>query len=301
MIAEPPLPPLNALRAFGAVGRHLNFSRAAEELFVTPAAVSQQVKNLEDILGVVLFQRLGRNTTLTDAGRQLLPGVEAGFEELENAVRLCRSYGETKHISCSTVGGFASRWLVPRLRGWTAETPDIDIRISTSRDLVGLQGQGIDLAIRLGTGKEPDFHTEILLQEQVVPLCSPRLLVGDPPLRQPDDLANHQLIHFTPAAGQLNTRWADWLEIAGVEGIDLSRGIFLNDGSAALSAAIAGQGIVLAPKVIAGKEIELETLVIPFDIELPTDHAWYIIMPPANLDRPEILAFRDWLLAEAAS
>ncbi|MBO20993.1 MAG: transcriptional regulator, partial [Rhodospirillaceae bacterium] len=203
--------------------------------------------------------------------------------------------------SCSTVGGFASRWLVPRLRGWTAETPDIDIRISTSRDLVGLQCQGIDLAIRLGTGKEPDFHTEILLQEQVVPLCSPRLLVGDPPLRQPDDLVNHQLIHFTPAAGQLNTRWADWLEIAGVEGIDLSRGIFLNDGSAALSAAIAGQGIVLAPKVIAGREIELETLVIPFDIELPTDHAWYIIMPPANLDRPEILAFRDWLLAEAAS
>jgi len=268
---------------------------------VTPAAVSQQIKNLEDILGVELFQREGRNTTLTEAGRQLLPGIEAGFEELENAVRLCRAYGETKHISCSTVGGFASRWLVPRLPRWSETNPDVDVRISTSRDLVGLQGQGIDLAIRLGSGDDPGFHTEFLIKEQVVPLCSPMLLLGEPPLNSPEDLRQHQLIHFTPAAGQLNTRWSDWLEIAGVLDVDLSRGIFLNDGLAALSAAIAGQGIVLAPRVIASRELELETLVIPFDIELPTDLAWYIIMPKAYLDRPEIIAFRDWLLAEAST
>ena len=299
MAGKTQLPPLNALRAFGAVGRHLSFAKAAEELHVTPAAVSQQIKNLEAHLGQRLFSRNGRHTELTEAGRQLLPGIEDGFRELEGAVQACRKQQHGDYISCSTVGGFASRWLVPRLPRWMAASPDIDIRISTSRELVGLEPQGIDLAVRLTNGEVPGFHTEFLLREQVVPLCSPRLLDADPPLKEPGDLRHYQLIHFTPATGRLNTRWADWLEIAGVTNVDLNRGIFLNDGTAALSAAIAGQGVVLAPRVIAGQELEMSTLVIPFDIELPTDLAWYIILPESNLARPEIRAFMDWLLEEA--
>ena len=293
------LPPLNALRAFGAVGRHLSFAAAARELHVTPAAVSQQIKNLEAHLGQRLFNRNGRHTELTEAGLQLLPGIEDGFRELESAVRAVRRQQRSDYISCSTVGGFASRWLVPRLPRWMAASPDIDIRISTSRELVGFELPGIDLAIRLTSGEVPGFRTEFLLREQVVPLCSPRLLGADPPLKEPGDLRHYQLIHFTPATGRLNTRWADWLEIAGVNDVDLNRGIFLNDGTAALNAAVAGQGVVLAPKVIAGQELEMSTLVIPFDIELPTELAWYVILPESNLARPEIRAFMDWLLEEA--
>jgi LysR family glycine cleavage system transcriptional activator len=292
-------PPLNALRAFGAVGRHLSFGQAAEELHVTAAAVSQQIKNLEGFLGARLFHRHGRHIALTKAGRQLFPGIENGFRELEDSVRPFLTPKTAAYISCSTVGAFAARWLVPRLQRWRAAHSDIDIRISASGELVGLEGQGIDLAIRLGTGEEPGLHTELLLREQVVPLCSPILLDAEPPLRHPSDLRRHQLIHFTPPAGKLNTRWTDWLEIAGVDDVDPNRGIFLNDGTAALNAAIAGQGVVLAPRVIASREIEMSTLVIPFEIELPTQLAWYIAIPETNLTRSEIIAFRDWLLAES--
>ena len=292
-------PPLNALRAFGAVGRQLSFGQAAEELHVTTAAVSQQIKNLESFLGVRLFHRHGRHIALTKAGRQLFPGVENGFGELEDTVRPFLTPKVAAYISCSTVGAFAARWLVPRLQRWRAAHSDIDIRISASGELVGFEAHGIDLAIRLGTGEEPGLHTEILLHEQVVPLCSPMLLDGDPPLRHPSDLRHHQLIHFTPPAGQLNTRWTDWLDIAGEDNVDPNRGIFLNEGTAALNAAIAGQGVVLAPRVIASQEIEMSTLVIPFEIELPTQLAWYIAIPETNLTRPEIVAFRDWLLAES--
>ena len=293
-------PPLNALRAFGAVGRHLSFGQAAEELNVTTAAVSQQIKNLESFLGVRLFHRHGRHIALTEAGRQLFPGVENGFGELEDTVRPFLTPKAAAYISCSTVGAFAARWLVPRLQRWRAAHSDIDIRISASGELVGFEAHGIDLAIRLGTGEEPGLHTEFLLRERVVPLCSPMLIDKAPPLRHPSDLRHHQLIHFIPPSGKLNTRWSDWLEIAGVDDVDPNRGIFLNDGTAALNAAIAGQGVVLAPLVIASLEIEMSTLVIPFEIELPTQLAWYIAMPETNLARSEIVYFRDWLHTESS-
>lgn len=164
---------------------------------------------------------------------------------------------------------------------------------------MGFDGQGIDLAIRLGTGEETGLHTELLQSEQLVSLCSPTLLDQDPPLRHPSDLRHHQLIHFTPPVGQLNTRWSDWLKIAGVADVNPNRGIFLNEGMAAMNAAVAGQGVVLAPRVIASQELEMSTLVIPFEIALPTQLAWYIVMPESNLARSEIVAFRDWLLAES--
>ncbi len=294
------LPPLNALRAFVAVGRHLSFGQAAEELHVTTAAVSQQIKNLESFLGVPLFHRQGRHIALTEAGHQLFPGVESGFRELKDTLRPLLTPKAAAYISCSTVGAFAARWLVPRLPRWRAAHADIDIRISASGELVGFEGQGIDLAIRLGSGEEPGLHTDLLLRERVMPLCSPRLLDKSPPLRHPSDLRHHQLIHFIPPTGKLNTRWSDWLEIAGVDDVDPNRGIFLNDGTAALNAAIAGQGIVLAPFAIASLEVEMSTLVIPFEIELPTEVAWYIVMPETNLARSEIMNFRDWLLAESS-
>ena len=299
MYGQFPFPSLNALRAFGAVGRHLSFGKAAGELHVTAAAVSQQIKNLEDFLGVQLFHRHGRNIALTAAGQQLLLGVENGFRELENSVRPFLTPKSAAYISCSTVGAFAARWLVPRLQRWRDAHSDIDIRISATAVREVFEGQDIDLAIRLGTGNEPGLYTELLLREQVLPLCSPILIDTEPPLQHPSDLRHHQLIHFTPQAGKLNTRWSDWLEIASVDDVDPNRGIFTNDGVAALNAAIAGQGVVLAPRVIASQEIEMSTLVVPFEIELPTQLAWYITMPEKNLARSEIVAFRNWLRAES--
>ena len=294
-----PMPPLNALRAFGAVGRHLSFTAAGQELHVTPAAISQQIKNLEAILGVALFHRTGRETKLTEYGEILLPGIEKGFKELETAIRICKAHGNSSYISCNTVGAFAARWLVPRLPRWTLSNPEIDVRISTTSEIVKFDRQEIDLAIRLTNGREVGLFTELLQIETVVPLCSPSLLGHTQPLGRPNDLIYHQLIHFTPPNGNINTRWTDWLSIAGVTNVDTNRGFFFSDAMAALNAAIAGQGVVLAPKTIATDDLETGNLIVPFEIELPTDLAWYIIAPPENIVRDEILAFKEWLLSEA--
>jgi len=293
------LPPLNALRGFEAVARHMSFSAAAQELRITSAAVSQQIKNLEDFLGVQVFSRQGRRIQFTEAGRQILPGVEKGFSNLADAVRPYLNPVSADYLSCSTVGAFAARWLVPRLPGWTTLHPDIDVRISATGEVVEFERMGIDVAIRLGTGEWGGHYTELLLPEEVVPLCSPDLLDSDSPLREPGDLCHHQLIHFTPPFGQLNTKWSDWMEIAGVENIDPSHGLFFNEGTVALNAATRGQGVVLAPRVLAAEELSVGTLVIPFETKLPTDLAWYVVMPKQNLNRPEVAAFRDWLIGEA--
>ena len=292
------LPPLNALRGFEAVARNLSFSAAAQELLVTPAAVSQQVKNLEDFLGVKVFSRQGRLIKLTETGRRILPGVEKGFQNITDALQPYLTTDSTTYLSCSTVGAFASRWLVPRLSSWTAQHPDIDVRISATGELVDFERMDIDVAIRFGTGSWGDLYSEKLIVEEVIPLCSPDLFEGDMPLRSPADLSQHQLIHFTPPLGQLNTKWSDWFKIAGVEDIDLSRGLFFNDGTLALKSATRGQGVVLAPRVLAAEELSMGTLVVPFEIKLPTDLDWYVVLPKSNLKRPEITAFREWLFSE---
>jgi LysR family transcriptional regulator, glycine cleavage system transcriptional activator len=293
------LPPLNALRGFEAVARNLSFSAAAKELRISPAAVSQQIKNLEDFLGVQVFNRQGRRILLTEAGLQMLPGVEKGFRNMADAVQPYLASFSADHLSCSVVGAFAARWLVPRLPSWTTLHPNIDVRISATGEVVEFERMGIDVAIRLGAGDWGELYSELLLPEEVVPLCSPDLLEGEIPLRVPADLGHHQLIHFTPPFGQLNTKWSDWMAIAGVEGIDITRGLFTNDGTMALNAATRGQGVVLAPRVLATEELSSGMLVIPFDHKLPTDLAWYIVIPKPNLKRPEVVAFRDWLISES--
>jgi len=298
MVKFDKLPPLNALRGFEAVARNLSFSAAAQELRVTPAAVSQQVKNLEDCLGFQVFNRQGRSIKLTETGRRILPGIEKGFQNMTDALQPYLAIAPATYLSCSTVGAFASRWLVPRLSRWTKLHPDIDVRISATSELVDFDRMGIDLSIRLGTGDWGELYSERLLQEEVVPLCSPDLQEGDLALRLPTDLSRHQLIHFTPPFGRLNTKWSDWVEIAGVEDMDLSRGLFFNDGTMALNAAMLGQGVVLAPRVLAAEELSTGTLVIPFEIKLPTELAWYFVTRKPNLKRPEIKAFREWLFSE---
>lgn len=305
------LPPLNALRAFEAAARHLSFSKAAQELHVTPAAISHQIKALEDHLGVQLFRRLNRGLILTEAARKGLPKLQEGFQSLtEAAAQFCDQAGESI-LTVWAAPSMAAKWLVPRLARFAALHPGIEMRVFANVSLMDTKNslqmatslfreQGIDLAIRFGQGHYPGCQVDKLYSVAAVPLCSPRLLKGRHPLRQPDDLRYHTLIHDdTPYEGR--PTWADWLKAAAVEGIEATRGLHFNQVSLALGAAVDGQGVVLSLKPLAAHDLTAGRLIMPFDLSLPLQYAYYVICPEETAGLPKIVAFREWLLREAGT
>src|SRR5690606_17576811 len=220
------LPPLNALRAFEAAARHMSFTNAAEELFVTPAAISHQIRALEEWCGQPLFRRLNRALLLTEAGQMLHPGLRDGFDRLAETVerlRACEAGGE---LVVSMPPSFASKWLVPRLERFTSRHPDIDVRISANIELVDFRRDRVDVALRFGFGHYPELEVHRLFTASVAPICSPRLLEGPHPLRTPQDLRLHTLLHddSTFLFDATHPDWRMWLKAAGVEGVDASRG-----------------------------------------------------------------------------
>lgn len=292
------MPPLNGLRAFEAAARHLSFQNAARELHVTPGAISQQIKKLEDILQTTLFHREGRTVTLTDRGRQLLPGVSDGFDRLDQAVQETKRHQERQHINISVTPSFATKWLVQRLENWTQAHPEIDIRISANLQIANFGGDGIDLAVRFGGGRYDGLESTLLMPESFVVVCSPAF-IKNTKLATPEDMATQPLLHVTGPVGILGADWRQWLKAAGAKEIDVSRGLSFDDTGVAILAAINGQGILLARRSLVEEDMSAGRLVMPFDVNLPLDFAWYIVTPPAQLSRPEIRDFRDWLLAEA--
>ncbi len=293
------LPPLNGLRAFEAAARHLSFQKAAEELFVTPGAISQQIKKLEEILQVSLFSRKGRAVALTETGNLLLPGLSDGFDRLNRAVQGAIRHRELRHITVSVTPSFAGKWLVPRLENWTNDHPEIDIRISASLQIADFGLEGVDIAVRFGSGEYEGLDSTLLLPESFTVVCSPNLAGGAHRLESPVDLSEHNLLHVGSSTGIPGDDWRQWLKAAGVENIDVSHGLTFNDTAIAILAAISGQGVLLARRVLVEEDIAAGRLITPFAIDLPLDFAWYVVAPPANLERPEIAAFREWLLAEA--
>ena len=304
--------PLNALKAFEAAARHLSFRKAAEELHVTPAAISQQIKMLEETLDTTLFHRLNRSLALTQAAQAGLPDLREGFVNLTQGVRKIR--GQNGH-SCLTVWmapSFAAKWLVPRLHRFAVAHPDIDLRIAASGDLIdtatghnsipanSFRQQEVDIAIRFGKGHYPGCRVDKLLSAVAVPLCSPRLL-EDPerPLHCPDDLRHHTLLHDdTPYEGRPD--WASWLKAAGAHRVDAQRGIRFNHVSLALEAAVDGQGVVLSMQPLAAADVAAGRLVTPFDLSIPLEYAYYVISLQDTATEMRIAVFRDWLLTEAA-
>lgn len=298
--------PFNALRAFEAAARHGSFKLAAEELFVTPAAVSQQIKLLEDTLGVELFYRHNRKIELTDAAQRGLPEIEQGLLHLTSALNLMRAPAENSSLTVWMSPSFAAKWLMPRLSGFRERHPDIDLNITASRDLID-QGNArntipaenfrrnqVDIAIRFGQGDYPGCRVDKLFSVSAIPLCSPALLKGDIPLNSPADLRNHTLLHDdTPYEGR--PRWANWLTAAGVGDIDSSHGMSFNSVTLALAAAIDGQGVVLTLRALAEDDIAAGRLVTPFDLSLPLDLAYYVISLEETADEPNIKHFHDWL------
>ncbi|HSR80133.1 MAG TPA: transcriptional regulator GcvA [Hyphomicrobiaceae bacterium] len=292
-----PLPPLNALRAFEATARHLSFSKAAEELHVTPAALSHQIRGLEDLLGLKLFVRRPRSIELTEAARLIQPGIRTAFESLRVAIDQLDQGRKERVLVVSSTPGLTAKWLVPRLYRFLAKHPDIDTRISASVGYADFTTDGVDIGIRLTSGAHPDLYVEKLSDEWLLPLCSPRLLEADPPLRSPSDLPRFNLIQID-LPGVVPT-WSDWMRLAGIEGIDTRRGLRLNVADHALDAASEGAGVVLGYKVVASHDLGLGRLVAPFGPEIPVPgRSYFFVCPKGEEKRPAIKAFRDWVFAE---
>lgn len=296
------LPPLNALRAFEAAGRHLSVTKAAQELHVTPAAVSHQVKALEDHLGVALFRRSGNALFLTDAGQACLPGLRAGFAELVRAIDAVREHDARGSLVLSVAPVFAAKWLIPRLASFQASHPEIDVRLSASLALADLERDGIDAAIRVSRGRHPGLVAERLFGESVAPMCSPALLAGPTPLRDPGDLRHHVLLHWDwPGSDRIAPDWDAWLRATNVSGVDATRGPRFAQPDHAMQAAIEGAGVVLGWRTMAADDLAAGRLVVPFDRALALDVAFHLVYPELRRDAPKLVAFRRWLLREADS
>jgi LysR family glycine cleavage system transcriptional activator len=296
------LPPLNALRAFESAARHMSFTRAADELSVTPAAISHQIRALEEELGVKLFRRLNRALELTPSAQLLLPGLSDAFAAIQKAVGRLRAHNDTGVLTVTTSPSFAAKWLVLHLHRFNALHGNIDVRVSATEDIVDFGEGNIDIAVRYGTGHYPGLEVEKLLEGEVFPVCSPALLESGPPLRTPNDLAAHTLIHDTQVdIDPLVPTWSMWLRVAGAKNVRADRGPRFNNVFLALEAAIAGRGIALANTTVAAGDLAAKRLVRLFELGLPDRFAYWIVTPPGALDRPKVRAFRNWLRHEAAA
>jgi LysR family transcriptional regulator, glycine cleavage system transcriptional activator len=296
------MPPLNALRAFEAAARHLSFTRAAEELHVTPAALSHQIKGLEEFLEVKLFVRKTRSIELTDAGRTLYPGLHIGFGELRQAVASLDRIRNDRVLVISAAPGFTAKWLTPRLYRFLAENPEIDARISATPHVVDFERDGIDVAIRnttIDSITDPELVAERLVDIAMLPVVSPRYLEQFGELKDPQDLTRASLIYDESLSDRIKIlTWKDWLEKAGVEGVDLRRGLRFNSADHAVDAAVEGAGVLLSYYTIAYEDLRLGRLVSPFGLQLTADRAFYFVCRKVDENRPKVAAFRDWLRRE---
>jgi len=294
--------PLNSLRAFEASARHLSFVKAAEELYVTPAAISHQVKKLEEYLSVRLFRRLSRGLLLTDAGQRFLPELKEGFLQLDRAMDRVQESDATGPLTISVAPIFAAKWLVPRLQLFNSLHPDIDIRISSSLQMIDFQRDNFDAAIRLGWGDYPDLVVNKLFDEHMTPMCSPQLLERETPLTSPADLSHQVLLHndsleFAPDAPD----WESWLKAADASQVDSGRGTHFSHPEHSLQAAIDGSGIILGWCFLAAEDIAAGRLVAPFDLVLPMGLSFYLVYPQSHANWSKLIKFNEWLLMEIKS
>ena len=295
--------PLNALRAFEAAARHLSFTKAAEELHVTPGAISQHVRQLEDHAGGALFRRDGRGLELTETGRAALPLLREGFERLLDASALLREPPRKRQLSVSLAPSFAGKWLMPRMERFHTEHPDVEVWISADMEIADLSEGAVDVAIRYGRGQYPDVIAERLLQETVLPVCSPALLEGKNPIRSPKDLAQHTLLHDLSIDQDPSCPdWAMWLKARGVSSVDPRRGPRFNQSALVIEAAVMGQGVGLAKRSLAQADLEKRRLVAPFaDGSTTVDFAYHVVLPRNRPPSAGAQLFVEWLKREAVA
>ena len=294
---------LNALRAFEASARHQSFSLAAQELNVTPAAVGQLVRTLEDWLGSPLFVRStsGRaRLVTTEVAEQALPDIRAGLERLAVGLERLRSGCAGGVLTVAVSPAFAAKWLLPRIERFQAAWPETDLRLDTSLKPVDFVAQRIDVGVRYGRGLWPGLAAEKLMDEEVYPVCAPALL-ATATLQAPGDLRGQVLIHDQSVDTSTGfASWQAWLRHAGVQGVPTDRGLRINNSAAVLQAAIDGQGVALARSVMAHDDLAAGRLVRLFpQVRLESVLAYYVVYRPECIAQPKVAAFRDWLLREA--
>lgn len=292
------LPPLNALRAFEAAARQLSFVKAAAELHVTPAAVSHQVKALEEQLGVALFTRLPRGLVLSDAGRGMLPELAKGFAHFGRAVQGAVAGDVAGELKVTAIPSFAQLWLMPRLARFLGAYPDVRLIIDGTPQLVDLARSDVDLAIRYGTGRYPGMWCRLLFTEETFPVCAPALLDGPPPLRRPADLRHHRLLEdWNITSGEAWLTWRAWAAHLGLD-LDTDSGLRLSDSMTLMEAAVRGLGVAIGRTSLAGEHLATGRLVRPFAVTKAADYAYYAVAPEGSESRPRLRAFVDWLVEE---
>lgn len=297
---------LNALRAFEASARHQSFAAAAAELHVTPAAVGQLVRTLEEWLGVAVFHRTtsGRIRLIpTDAAERALPDIRAGFDRLTIGLERLKEGSASGMLTVAVSPAFAAKWLLPRIERFQAAWPDTDVRLDTNLKPVDFVAQRVDIGVRYGTGSWPGLTALKLMDEEVYPVCSPKLLHKHGRLQKPNGLARETLIHDLSMDSHTGfPTWDIWLEKAGVTGVATKRGMTINNSAAVLQAAIDGHGIALARSVMASDDLAAGRLVRLFpEITFASPLAYYVVYRADCSGLPKLVAFRDWLLDEATA
>jgi LysR family glycine cleavage system transcriptional activator len=296
---------LNALRAFEASARHRSFAAAAVELHVTPAAVGQLVRTLEQWLGVALFHRANRGRvrlTATEAAERALPDIRAGFDRLALGVERLKEPSASGVLTVAVSPAFAAKWLLPRIDKFQAACPDMDVRLDTNLKPVDFVAQGVDIGVRYGAGSWPGLTAVKLMDEEVFPVCSPKLLSRRGRLQKPDALARETLIHDLSMDSHTGfPTWDMWLKEAGVTGVPTKRSMKINNSAAVLQAAIEGHGIALARSVMANDDLEAGRLIRLFPkTTFASPLAYYIVYRAECSSVPALVAFREWLLGETS-
>ncbi|QJR79687.1 transcriptional regulator GcvA [Alteromonas pelagimontana] len=286
------LPPLNALKAFEAAARHLSFTRAADELFVTQAAVSHQIKALEDFLSMKLFIRRNRTLLLTEEGQAYFLELKDIFKSLQDATERLLARGSKGAITVAMPPSFASQWLVPRISKFSNAHPDIDVRIKAVDYDEGFLQDDVDVAIYYGKGRWSGVQADKLHTEFLTPLCSPLLFNGPKPLLSLNDLKHHVLLHDSSRSA-----WKDWLKQVGVHGVNVNQGPVFSHSMLVLQAAALGQGIALGNTILARPELDAGRLIIPFPDKVESRDAFYLVCDQSQADLGKIAAFREWILA----
>ncbi|MDI1273278.1 LysR substrate-binding domain-containing protein [Polaromonas sp.] len=285
------LPPLSALRAFEAAARHRSAKRAADELSVTPTAISHQLRSLEDWLAVPLFIRKPRQLELTAAGRELLGEIGSAFDVMTGAVARLRAVSRRRHVTLSTTPAVASRWLLPHVGRLREQHPELDLHIHVTHEPVPLDGHSADIAIRYGSGRWPGLVAHKLFDNHFVPACSPALK-----LKRAQDLPRHGLLHFLSChARSAPIGWAEWQKLAQVRGLDPCVGPVFSDETHTVSAALAGQGVALMSRALIADELRQGSLVCPFGPEL-VGEPFHLVYPEAQRNHAAIGAVRQWVL-----
>lgn len=294
------LPPLDQLEAFEASARHLSFTKAADELALTQSAVSRQIAALEDHYGLPLFRRLHRALRLTDEGYALFRVVGEVLGRLHTVSGELKRDRRAKTVVVTTTPGFAGLWLIPRLAGFTATRPDVDVRISAVYSLVNLNRDGFDLAIRYQSEDGIDPGAELLFGDVVLPVCSPKLL-RDPakPLKVPEDLRHHTLMYLDSGPGADMQDWPLWLRAMKLEGLKPASALHFSQFDQVINAAVAGQGVALGRSPLLKQLLRERKLVAPFKKSIASPRSYYLVRSDGAAHKPEVLEFAAWLKAEA--